>query len=79
VHTGVEQHGGVFAIGHAERFGAGKAGQRDLARRRFPGPRVRLFPAEMPPARAAIERRATIMTDAKRADSSGRRNAVFVG
>src|SRR5437763_15370695 len=63
--AGVEQHGGIFAIGHAERLGAGKAGERDLARRRLPGPRMRLLPAEMPPTRAAIERRSPIVTDAK--------------
>src|SRR5256885_9247653 len=63
--AGVEQHGGIFAIGHAERLGAGEASERDLARRRLPGPRMRLFPAERPPTRAAIERRSAIVTDAK--------------
>src|SRR5258706_16378033 len=65
VHAGIEQHGGVFAIGHAERFGAGEAGPRGLARRRFSGPRLRPFSAEKPPATAAVGRRAPNITHAE--------------
>src|SRR5947199_284528 len=61
----IEQLRGVFAIGHAESLGTREPGERDLARRRLPGPRMRFFPAEMPPAGPPVERRAAIVTDAK--------------
>src|SRR5436305_1084917 len=63
--AGVEERRGVLAVADAERFGARQAGQRDLARRRLPGAGVRLFPAEMPPPRTGVERRAAIMADAE--------------
>jgi hypothetical protein len=65
MHAGIEQHGGVFAVGHAEDLGARETGERDLARRRLPGAAVRLLPAEITPAGAGIERRPAIVTDAE--------------
>ena len=66
VHTPVEQHRSIFPIGHAERLGAGKPGEGNLARRRLPSPRVSLFPAELPPVGSGIERRPTVVADAGR-------------
>src|SRR5438045_6697982 len=63
VQAGVEDDCGVFAVAHAERLGARKASEGDLARRCLPGARMRLFPTEMPPPGAAVERRPAIMAD----------------
>src|SRR5437870_3593063 len=65
MHAGVEQHGGVLAVAHAEGLGARETGQRDLARRRLPGARMRLLPTETAPIRAGIERRPVIVADAE--------------
>src|SRR5947209_9614541 len=63
VKAGVEDDCRVFAVAHAERLGAREAAEGDLARRRLPGARMRLFPTEMPPPGAAVERRPAIMAN----------------
>src|SRR5437763_3019000 len=82
VHARVEDDCGVFAVAHAERLGTGKASEGDLTRRCLPGARMRLFPAKMTPAGAAVERRPAIMAnpdDAKGCDDVRRtdRNGYF--
>src|SRR5581483_9446611 len=65
MHAAVEDDRGVVAIGHPKLLSAREARQRDFARRRFPRPRMRLFPAEMPPVRLMVEWRPAIMADAE--------------
>ena len=60
----------VGAIADAQLFGACQAAQRDLARRRLPGPLDRALPApvapgEDRPALRGIERRAAVVADAR--------------
>src|SRR3984885_8074960 len=62
MHALVEDHRGIFAVGHAERLGTCEPRQRDLARR-LPRLGVRLFPAIMPPPRPRVERRPLVVTD----------------
>ena len=50
VNSAVEQDRGVFAALHTQRFGAGEARERDLARGRRPRGGGRLLPAEETPA-----------------------------
>src|SRR5438309_10814701 len=66
----VEEYRGIFPIAHAERLRARQTGQRDLARRRPPGARMSLLPAEPSPIGSLIERRPTIVADAGRNEES---------
>src|ERR1044071_2972678 len=69
IDAAVENYRLVFAIGHADLFGAPEAPQRDLARRRLPCALVSAAPAVVVPVAERgrlLERRPAIVADAGR-------------
>jgi hypothetical protein len=61
--AGVQDHCGIFAVGHAELFGAFEPRERDLAWRCFPRLGMGFLPAEMPLARTGVERGPLVVAD----------------